>query len=266
MKYLKEKEVAIVIPVYKNEPSETEILSYRQCTNVLGNNDIVIVTSPEVNLSAYLEIYPDFKVEYFDSSYFQSIEGYNKLMLSKMFYSRFVDYKYILVHQLDAFVFKDDLKKWTKKSYDYIGAPWMKFSIQLFFSVLLHVSIREAIKVFTKKMLRKPVGNGGFSLRKVSASIEAIDENQKLLSKWNANEDYFWSYYATNNGRSLKKPSKEEAINFAIETSPKKAFRYLKSNLPFGVHAWETYDSDFWKMIIQEHCNTEVWPFVKKTA
>jgi hypothetical protein len=35
--------------------------------------------------------------------------------LSASFYERFLDTKYILIYQLDAFVFKDELQEWCDK-------------------------------------------------------------------------------------------------------------------------------------------------------
>ena len=32
----------------------------------------------------------------------------------------------MLIYQLDAFVFQDDLAYWCQQNYDYIGAPWLR--------------------------------------------------------------------------------------------------------------------------------------------
>lgn len=249
----KTRDTAIVIPVHKSRPSKNELMSFKKCSQVLKDYPIILVTVKSVDLSAYQKIFSGFRVEIFDDHCLGSIAAYNKLLLSKPFYERFIAYKYILIYQLDALVFKDELTYWRRKNYDYIGAPWMSFPLQIFFSVARHVSLKEAFKVFSQNMLKNPVGNGGLSLRKVQSCIRAIGENQELLSKWNANEDFFWSYYATIDGRPLKKPPKEEAVNFAVETSPVKAFKYLRSDLPFGVHDWETYNKDFWRRLFRKH-------------
>ena len=61
----------------------------------------------------------------FNDTYFESIYGYNQLMLNVEFYEAFSK-KYILIYQTDAFIFKDDLNYWCEKDYDYIGAPWIR--------------------------------------------------------------------------------------------------------------------------------------------
>lgn len=245
--------MAVVIPAHKSHPSKNELLSFEKCAQILGNHPIVIVTTRDVSLKAYERIFPEFEVEIFNNGELGSIAAYNRLMLSRHFYERFSQYHYILIYQLDALVFKDELTAWARKGYDYIGAPWLKFPLQLFFSVAWHVSLTDAFKVFSRKMLKNPVGNGGLSLRKVESCLQAIEENQDLISRWHANEDFFWSYYATKNGEPLTKPPEEEAVNFAVETMPRTAFKRLSSTLPFGVHDWETYDKKFWLSMFQKH-------------
>ena len=76
-------------------------------------------------------------------------------MLSSEFYRRFSKFEYILIYQLDAFVFKDQLNYWCKKGYDYIGAPWFEG---------FHLT-KTGVNIIG-------VGNGGFSLRRVKTHID----------------------------------------------------------------------------------------------
>ena len=73
---------------------------------------------------------------------------YNKLKKSKFFYRLFSEYDFILTYELDSYVFRNELRTWVAKEYDYIGAPWPPFYVN-----------RE-----NKKDLVR-VGNGGFSMR-----------------------------------------------------------------------------------------------------
>lgn len=100
-----QNEVCIVIPIYKVEPSISETESLRQCFRVLGKHAICLVTPEDLNLYWYNDIIEgaftnqNWKVEYFEKSYFISIKGYNSLMLSEKFYERFKEFKYILIYQ-----------------------------------------------------------------------------------------------------------------------------------------------------------------------
>lgn len=84
--------VCIVIPIYKETPTDIEIASFRQALKVLHKYDFFIYTHKELNLSIYLDeansFNKKFQVEYFDKDYFASVKGYNKLCLAAGFYKR----------------------------------------------------------------------------------------------------------------------------------------------------------------------------------
>jgi hypothetical protein len=45
----------------------------------------------------------------------------------------------------------------------------------------------------------------------------------------------------------FRRPKAKEALHFAFEMEPRKAYKMTNHKLPFGVHAWEKYDAEFWK-------------------
>ena len=66
----------------------------------------------------------DFKIVGFDDRFFRNPVTYSRLLTMAGFYECFKRYEYMLVAQLDAWVFSDRLDFWCGKGYDYIGAPW----------------------------------------------------------------------------------------------------------------------------------------------
>lgn len=121
--------------------------------------------------SCFLDSRVDFCVRYFNEQYFDSVKSYNELMLSVDFYRSFREYQYMLIYQLDAFVFEDQLEYWCNKGYDYIGAPWIK----------------------ANKKFHPTCGNGGFSLRKIDSFIQLLESspNKRLFSLKG-----LWCYYS----------------------------------------------------------------------
>lgn len=118
----------VVIPVYR-VPTMMEQCSFKQCLQVLNKYDITIVTNSEVDITKFNDISQmcgkSFSTELFDKEYFEGIKGYNALCLSKAFYQRFADkYVYMLIYQLDAWIFRDELQDWCDKGYDYVGSPF----------------------------------------------------------------------------------------------------------------------------------------------
>jgi hypothetical protein len=151
----------VIIPIYRplNVYEKASLLS---CCNLLKNYDICFVTNKNVDISIHLNIAKEVGVknifvEFFNKSYFKNIHGYNRLMLSKEFYTRFCKYDYMLISQLDAYIFKDNLEYWCNLGFDYIGAP-------LFPPSNGEIKIDKCF-----------VGNGGLSLRKINKFIEVLN-------------------------------------------------------------------------------------------
>ena len=264
------REVAVVIPVYKECLDYYEMLSYKQALKILHRYDIVLITYKALQLSLYENVASQndvsLKVEYFDEHYFKKVESYNDLMKDIHLYKRFIHYKYILLYQLDAFVFRDELLYWCQQNYDYIGAPWF-----------------DGFKDKTNQTNLWAVGNGGFSLRRISFFLRVLSwkfpvkrvclENTsffKLFKKipyvlgWrnniryflrtelNLNEDSFFTVFLRDSFIPSRIPPVDVAMRFSFEKSP--SFLYAKNHnqLPFGCHAFLKNEyATFWKQYIE---------------
>lgn len=254
--------VNITVPIYKEIPTENDLISLNQLFKILGHHKITFVHPENLNLKYYQHFKSSCKG--FDEKYFKNISGYNSLMLHTDFYSSFSE-KYLLIYQTDCFVFKDELLEWCKKEYDYIGAPWLGSStkippLKLIFekgisttkTALNYKGNRKFQK--DKSLLYNQVGNGGFSLRKREKCIEILKElsevvkvylKQKNLGTFYA-EDVFFSIEPSRNNLEFTKPDYKEAAHFAIENKQTKAFEITKGELPFGCHRWDK-ERDFWR-------------------
>lgn len=260
---------AIVIPVYKDCPNDNEIKSFKQLLKILSHYPILLVTHKELDLSVYLSMGLNNNVEvgteFFNKEFFINISSYNKLCMDVSFYCRFQKYNFILLYQLDCYVFKDELEYWCSKSYDYIGAPWFSN----------HESYEEGACLMS-------VGNGGFSLRKIDTFVKVLSSKGNaytfiksyklnkliggnlfvflrmilrgyknniswLIKEWDDAEDIFFCQVLDSTRFRLNKPDAELAINFSFEKSPSYLFLKNHNKLPFGCHAWEKYQFDsFW--------------------
>jgi len=194
--------VAVVIPAYKENLSPTEEISLCQLRRVLPSCKKIFAV-PEGLKPTYGGLEEGFDVQEFPKEYFESLKGYSRLLLTKDFYNRFADYEYILIHQLDVFLFEDKLLEFCDMGYDYIGAPYPKFD-------------------FTWHLVGAQVGNGGLSLRKVSSCLNLIERHKNLLSShpysgiFLNNEDSFFGYAGTHLPE-FKVPEVKTALSFAIQ-------------------------------------------------
>jgi hypothetical protein len=192
-------------------------------------------------------------------------------MLSINIYLEFIFFDFILIYQLDSYVFKDELALWCNSGYDYIGAPWINRENNNF-------------------IIERFAGNGGFSLRRVSAFKETLEINKSIVLnpiqiikeysrqgvflfiskiplilarifgyKNNTKyfiesnikkEDLFWANIAPIINKKFKVIKGIDAIGFAFEKYPYFLFKLNNNKLPFGCHAWTKHDSSFWGKFI----------------
>lgn len=261
---------AVVIPIYKDGLSSFEVKSLKQCVKILSKYQFVFVSPYGIEMKEINAIMgaKSYVIEFFEHKFFAGVEGYNRLMMTKDFYSRFCKkFEYILIYQLDCFVFSDQLTEWCHRGYDYVGAPW-------FIDYGEHKTQNDLWLC----------GNGGFSLRKVSYFLKVLSWpfpfkwNVKLIArryyfrlmlsflKGTGNvtlfevdssiegnqEDVFFSYYTRNTSVSPNIPSAEVAMTFAFEKSPSYLYELNNNRLPFGCHAFHKWEYDtFWKQFIK---------------
>ncbi len=243
----------VIIPVYTDKIDKNEELALRQLIQVFKDEEIVILTYRELSIpyiQNMLQLHRKNRSEYFHVWYFRNVNRYNQLMLSKGFYDRFKDYDYILICQLDVYVFSNQLEYWCKRNYDYIGAPLFNHSATLEFGNCY---------------------NGGFSLRKVSMFLKMYSSDKwfnficgrtrfirfvlaylfACVTKYNiritipyssSGEDTIWS-------RLDNVPTFEESARFGFEKYPSYLFS-ITNSLPFGCHAYKKWDDGFYSQFI----------------
>lgn len=222
--------VCIVIPVYKyfKDLDNNERNSYYQCLNILYKriNDIYVIGGNNEILKSYQEV----NNQLFDNIYFNSIRAYNSLCLRNEFYKRFFDlkYDYMLIYQLDAWIFEDKIDYFINEGYDFYGAPWFKGFGQY--------DTNEIIGA----------GNGGFSLRNIKRLMD-ICFLYKVPKE--INEDGFFAIYCAKNHLLLNYPS-QKALYFSFECFPEKCYEYTNHILPMGCHKYIYYNKKFWSSFI----------------
>ncbi|MGN0155975.1 MAG: DUF5672 family protein [Lachnospiraceae bacterium] len=225
------KKVVIIIPLYKSKLEENEKISLEQVFRVLSRYDICLIGPEKMQFSFLESRTGKFYWECFPAAYFESVSSYNQLMLNEAFYCRFSDYEYMLIYQLDAFVFSDKLEYFCSLGYDYIGAPWL----------CGEVVVSQGEKVCCH------VGNGGFSLRRIESARKLLNKN-KICNE--QNEDIFFS---TSAGDDFNVAPIDVALKFSFERQVRECYEKNQYELPFGCHAWEKYDLEFWKPFIEQY-------------
>ncbi|MGA9109197.1 MAG: DUF5672 family protein [Smithella sp.] len=268
---LSNKEIGIVIPVYKAIPSKEEETAISRAFQILNNYRFYFVAPNSLNLIKYkkfLEYSPEI-IRFSDSYFNNGLDGYNQLMLSENFYTNFLSCKYILIYQPDSYIFRDELMDWCKEGYDYVGAPWLEDN-------------SEPFKL-------NGVGNGGFSLRNIDkflyilskCEIQPMNEQSKIKHRFHKiqnktlimrlrllnlignkkvvyyrdkdfHEDGFWGLIAPEITKMFRTAPAEMAIKFSFDKYPDLLYQMNDYKLPFGCHAWDKWNPEFWKKHFSE--------------
>ena len=236
------KDAAVVVPVYQETLSLSENASLRQLFKVLKYYDIIFMIPEAMSDWA---VRNNYRAVAFADGHFKGIVSYSKLLLSKEFYERFYSYEYILIYQLDAFVFSDKLSEFCKLGYDYIGAPMPRR---------------------TWHGIPGNVGNGGFSLRRVESCLRLLENKTSIYEEtgkgnwFDQYEDKFWGYCGQASKYNFHVPDVKTALTFAIEFDVAGCYKKLAEyNLPFGCHAWSKPQYfDLWKPFIEKRVENEM--------
>lgn len=292
-----ENSCCIVIPVYRIPLPETELASLANTMRLLGPYPIRLVCPQGLNpgrdpaLAALLgeasSAQRNVEPLPLPARYFASTSTYNKLMLSPLFYKEFLDWNYILLVQLDAWLFSADLAPWLGLRCAYLGAPLLSLE-----DLPLGLSYP-----------REAVGNGGLSLRHVAQHRHVLSSwrfrawpvlgvrellrahaplqpwasrpsvgsllrmvNRLLLvllrvTSWRnslayyarcgLNEDILLGLLVPRIFPRFYVPDPSIAARFSLDENP--AFfaqRYLgPDRLPFGCHAWQKSYASFWRSL-----------------
>ena len=263
--------VAIVVPWPGNDAlTESQRISLKHLQHYLGGHDIYLI-APWWSRCRIDGI----KTMRFRARYFGSAAAHGLLLMTKGFYKKYSRYEHVMFYHLDSLVFSDELAEWCDKAHDYIGAPWFKCGDSPWVDqarvgnggfALLRVS--KAIEAL-KARHRYIRGSRWLDLH-VMWTPELVAHWMERLAKWfpnsktlwrlvdewrqfmdpasnNRNNDIFWSDMAKYYLPGFRVASFHEGLRFAFEVSPSECFRMNGGNMPFGCHAWERYDREFWE-------------------
>jgi len=257
--------VVVVIPIYKKNLTLAEVSSLDQALRIFQARDVRFVTYRDLDLSEYRNVLKkhdcNWDVVYFDKKWFSRLRSYSQMLMRDFFYEAFSSYSFLQIYQLDAWVFRDELDLWCERGFSFIGAPFLD---------------------------REPycVGNGGFSLRRVSDCRRILSLGHELnqnvplvnprlqddwrrlnwkgrimviarrfglcrsyryfLEKSTIDEDAFWGTMAPNLHAGFSVPNVDVAARYSYDANPRLANQIAKGILPFGCHGWEKWDKAFW--------------------
>ena len=237
--------VEIVIPIYKSDLNTEELFSVDRTFQMLSSHPLTFFAPAGLDVSFYAERYPIAKFKFFEKKYFASIQDYSRLLVQPEFYDAFADKEFLLIVQPDVYIFRDDLAQWLNSPYDYVAAPWPN-------GLSLNIKFGKFLMGGEGRTYTTYVGNGGFSLRRIS-KFKSLIEEHKDVAGWfiqsGSAEDLFFSFMGALSV-DFNIPNQIKASLFSMEMGPE-YFRHLNGGkLPMGVHAYRQYEPNFWSQYI----------------
>lgn len=256
---MKNNQVIILIPLQTPEPSKLEQVSLTQTLTVLGDYPVAFMARKHLSTRWYLNFCKQHNVEatveYFE---WEGYEGYGTLQTQPHFYKRFLQYEYLLTCHLDAFVFRDELRKWCAMNYDYVG------------SVIYNTNFKmkdTLFKIITTYTNPAYFGNGGFSLKKVKRFYDITSRFklyidfyhwQRKLRRKGFYDDLFHSLHYPKllskfaiAPKNVAQQFGADFVNFNEDELP--FSNHNCKNLPFGIHGWIKNQQEYWKPCIRSY-------------
>ncbi|MGV3602050.1 MAG: DUF5672 family protein [Dyadobacter fermentans] len=114
--------VTVIIPILEPQINPTEEKLLHHALNVLSGHPIIFVAGEGADLSVVREHAEHIDVVHFPKRFFESRGHLGQLLLMSDFYDRFNWCDFLLIHELNSWVVKDELHYWCKQGYDYLKA------------------------------------------------------------------------------------------------------------------------------------------------
>lgn len=237
--YNENRRCVVVIPAYKKAFDEDEKKCVLKYCQVLKDETIMFIVPESLDLTWYIHTFPSISFRRFPDKFFKGINGYNNLMLNRDFYKSFDTFEYMLIAQPDACIWKEEnmLDEFIDAGYDYYGAPWIP-ARRIWEWAYVNTEKGRKLVCCKKEGCGIEMGNGGFSLRRISKCIDLIDEFGWRKLYWNIkrNEDIFFGVLGRGSKKGFKLSDVETGKRFALEYHLKENVE--KGLVPFGVHGW----------------------------
>jgi len=275
----------IVIPVYSPHLNTVEQAALRACIRKSMPYVICLLHKRSIDIPGMLDDCGLKPVERqriqavaVDDRWLASVATYNQMLLQSWFYHLFAEWTYLLIFQLDAWILGEDLAAWLTKHYTYIGAPWTghlgpdtpdvgvgngglslrcvsemiricESPLWRFMPVFRGRKLAYRMTVFRRYHLFPPSQRPLLFFKRSCLFVAMSFGWRNTLayySRIGIQEDHVLSIYAPCVYRWIRIPAIDEAAAFSVESNPRLTMSEYGVKRPFGCHAWEKYDRDFW--------------------
>lgn len=174
----------MLTPIWRPGLRETEMHSLSISARANESIDKIFIAPEGLSLDFYRDQFPKWQFRFFDAHHFDSVRAYSDWMTQPELYRTFARYDYMVMCQLDSILLRD-VRDLPLADWDYLGATWEPAVriLKLGQRALVATSAPRSEGPWWVKLIGRKVavGNGGLSVRRVSAMIEC---SEALMNKY----------------------------------------------------------------------------------
>ncbi|WP_439580852.1 DUF5672 family protein [Dyadobacter bucti] len=227
--------VSVIVPILNPQINPTEEKLLHHCLEILNNYPLIFVTYEGADLSIIKEHNENIDVVQFPKTYFQTRQDLSRLLLTEDFYERFNWAEFLLIHELNSWIVKDELYYWCKQGYDYLRAAPVHADLDKRTDGIIPRIL--GLKEPDKQAVGNAYNDNGLYLCRIERMVETLKSKKREAYRYRHNESLpnsdsvFWEIEANRFWPNLRKPTPVVQNYFA-----KNAFDMAESkSLPFAL-------------------------------
>jgi hypothetical protein len=229
--------VSVVVPILNPVLNIREEKILAHCVKALAKYPFIFVISESADHSILKEKYPTVDFISFNEKYFESRQTLASLLLMEGFYERFSWSDFLLIHELNSWIVKDELHYWCKQGYDYLRAnPAVSGSVLNDFNRLRGLNKNQL------KIVDEAFADDGLSLCHIGRFVKTLAGKRKKAYEYRHNENLvnkdslFWDLESNPLWPSLRRPTAIVQQRFSVNMNAGILIEKTdKESWPFGL-------------------------------
>ncbi|TLU99172.1 DUF5672 family protein [Dyadobacter luticola] len=202
--------VSVLIPILDPQINPTEEKLLHHCLETLEKYPLIFVTFEGADLSIVREHNEDIDVIYFPKKYFESRDTLSQLFLLEDFYEHFNWSEFLLIHELNSWIIRDELHYWCKQGYDYLRAdPFFGGSRNVGENPFARLG---GLKEEEKRLIGQGYTDNGLYLCRIEQMTKTLKNKRKEAHQYRHGnlpkaDAVFWDLEANRFWPNLRKPT-----------------------------------------------------------
>lgn len=201
--------VSVIIPIFNPVLTSFEQKILDHCLLALHKYAFIFVVSEKAQLAGLKERYQHVDFISFNEKYFESRRSFANLLLMEGFYERFSWSEFLLVHELNSWIVKDELHYWCKQGYDFLKAD-VEIELGLFANLARFRGLSEE----QKKSIDSNFDGNGLFLCQIERFVKTLKSKKKEAYAYRHHPDFknpdslFWELEPNRFVPGLRRPTK----------------------------------------------------------